>query len=188
MKLARKVVITSFVWVIVYLNIGQNVSAQIKTKRLPLEIVQKELSCINQNDRICFSNLWIRSMQKEILFLTSTKQKWNMLNIQKATFVDAKELSLQAANLYIIHLPKLISRYGRENVRVLYVAVHYDVEQQSIYQLRGTNYVLVTFVKEKGLWRIASKMIAPTDKLIQHGYGFGTKEEKTFKKRRLIVK
>ena len=42
------------------------------------------------------------------------------------------------------------------------------------------NYFLQVFVKERGEWKIAESVVAPTEQIVQNGDGFGMKEEMVY--------
>ncbi|MGR6009379.1 hypothetical protein ACT7CZ_19685, partial [Bacillus cereus] len=44
------------------------------------------------------------------------------------------------------------------------------------------------FVKERGEWKIAESVVAPTEQIVQNGDGFGMKEEMVYGDRRENVK
>lgn len=46
------------------------------------------------------------------------------------------------------------------------------------------NYFLQVFVKERGEWKIAESVVAPTEQIVQNGDGFGMKEEMVYGDRR----
>lgn len=50
------------------------------------------------------------------------------------------------------------------------------------------NYFLQVFVKERGEWKIAESVVAPTDQIVENGDGFGMMEEKQYGERRENVK
>lgn len=50
------------------------------------------------------------------------------------------------------------------------------------------NYFLQVFVKERGEWKIAESVVAPTDQIVANGDGFGMKEERVYGDRRENVK
>jgi hypothetical protein len=102
--------------------------------------------------------------------------------------LGVKELPLSAAAPYVPRLSKYISHLGQENVQVFYVAVSYKVKEETKYQLNGANYFIKVFVKEYGHWRIAESTVAPTNRLIEAGLGFGTMDEKEYMKRRSAIK
>lgn len=56
------------------------------------------------------------------------------------------------------------------------------------HQLNGANYFLQVFVKEYGHWRIAESTVAPTNRLLEAGLGFGTAKEKEYAVRRKAIK
>lgn len=68
----------------------------------------------------------------------------------------------------------------KENIQVYYIAIHYNVKKENAYQLDGMNYFLQVFVKERGEWKIAESVVAPTEQIVQNGDGFGMKEEMVY--------
>ncbi|PGS81134.1 hypothetical protein COC98_28760, partial [Bacillus anthracis] len=92
------------------------------------------------------------------------------------------------AALYIPRLSQYVSKIGKENIQVYYIAIHYNVKKENAYQLDGMNYFLQVFVKERGEWKIAESVVAPTEQIVQNGDGFGMKEEMVYGDRRENVK
>ncbi|MFZ7704127.1 hypothetical protein ACO1C5_26835, partial [Bacillus cereus] len=105
-----------------------------------------------------------------------------------SSLVKAKQLSFQKAALYIPRLSQYVSKIGKENIQVYYIAIHYNVKKENAYQLDGMNYFLQVFVKERGEWKIAESVVAPTEQIVQNGDGFGMKEEMVYGDRRENLK
>ncbi|PGZ99375.1 hypothetical protein COE51_08775 [Bacillus pseudomycoides] len=156
----------------------------------PNQIVQKELEYISNHKPVLYSQLWIRSMQTSVLFHHSDRIRHQdtLYNIKHSALVGLKQMSLTKTSGYMPRVSQYVSKFGKENVQVYYLAVQYDVEKENPYQLNGTNYFLQVFVQEHGDWKIAESVVAPTDKIVTHGDGFGTEEEKNYSGRRNNVK
>ncbi|WP_459499616.1 hypothetical protein [Bacillus sp. C1] len=156
----------------------------------PIQVVQKEVQYISKDNPVLYSKLWVRSMQNAILFHHSDniRNQDTLRNVTSSSLVKAKRLPFVKASMYIPRLSQYVSRIGKENMKVYYVAVRYNVKKENPYQLNGMNYFLQVFVKEQGDWKIAESVVAPTDQIIENGDGFGMKEEKQYGERRENVK
>lgn len=154
--------------------------------KTPIQVLQKEVQYLSTDNPVLYSKLWVRSMQNEILFHHSDKihHQDTLRNITSSSVVKAKQLPFEKAAVYIPRLSQYVSRAGKEKIQVYYVAVHYKVKKENPYQLNGMNYFLQVFVKEKGEWKIAESVVAPTDQIIENNDGFGMMEEKQYGERR----
>ncbi len=96
-------------------------------------------------------------MQNAVLFHHSDniRNRDTLRNVTSSSLVKAKQLSFQKAALYIPRLSQYVSKIGKENIQVYYIAIHYNVKKENAYQLDGMNYFLQVFVKERGEWKIA---------------------------------
>ncbi|MDM5189788.1 hypothetical protein QUF99_21450 [Bacillus sp. DX4.1] len=156
----------------------------------PIQVVQKEVQYIANDKPVLYSKLWVRSMQNTVLFHHSDniRHKDTLRNVTSSSLVKVKQLPFAKASVYIPRLSQYVSRAGKENIQVYYVAVRYKVKKENPYQLNGMNYFLQVFVKEKGDWKIAESVVAPTDQIVENGDGFGMMEEKQYGERRENVK
>ncbi|MEW9178878.1 hypothetical protein AB2553_00350 [Bacillus mycoides] len=156
----------------------------------PIQVVQKEVKYIENDNTVLYSKLWVRSMQNAVLFHHSdnVRNQDTLRNVTSSSLVKAKQLPFKKASMYIPRLSQYVSKAGKENIQVHYIAVHYNVKQENAYQLNGMNYFLQVFVKERGEWKIAESVVAPTEQIVQNGDGFGMKEEMVYGDRRENVK
>lgn len=156
----------------------------------PIQVVQKEVKYIENDNTVLYSKLWVRSMQNAVLFHHSdnVRNQDTLRNVTSSSLVKAKQLPLKKASMYIPRLSQYVSKAGKENIQVHYIAVHYNVKKENAYQLNGMNYFLQVFVKERGEWKIAESVVAPTEQIVKNGDGFGMKEEMVYGNRRENVK
>ncbi|PFC01260.1 hypothetical protein CN296_06210 [Bacillus cereus] len=156
----------------------------------PIQVVQKEVKYIENDNTVLYSKLWVRSMQNAVLFHHSdnVRNQDTLRNVTSSSLVKAKQLPFKKASMYIPRLSQYVSQAGKENIQVHYIAVHYNVKKENAYQLNGMNYFLQVFVKERGEWEIAESVVAPTEQIVQNGDGFGMKEEMVYGDRRENVK
>lgn len=156
----------------------------------PIQVVQKEVKYIENDNTVLYSKLWIRSMQNAVLFHHSdnVRNQDTLRNVTSSSLVKAKHLPFKKASMYIPRLSQYVSKAGKENIQVHYIAVHYNVKKENAYQLNGMNYFLQVFVKERGEWKIAESVVAPTEQIVKNGDGFGMKEEMVYGDRRENVK
>jgi hypothetical protein len=156
----------------------------------PIKVVQKEVKYIENDNTVLYSKLWVRSMQSAVLFHHSdnVRNQDTLRNVTSSSLVKAKQLPFKKASMYIPRLSQYVSKAGKENIQVHYIAVHYNVKKENAYQLNGMNYFLQVFVKERGEWKIAESVVAPTEQIVQNGDGFGMKEEMVYGDRRENVK
>lgn len=156
----------------------------------PIQVVQKEVKYIENDNPVLYSKLWVRSMQNAVLFHHSDniRNQDTLRNVTSSALIKAKQLSFKKASMYMPRLSQYVSKAGKENIQVYYIAVRYHVKKENPYQLNGMNYFLQVFVKERGEWRIAESVVAPTEQIVQNGDGFGMKEERVYGDRRENVK
>ncbi|MGW6147415.1 hypothetical protein ACWFN4_07740 [Bacillus mycoides] len=156
----------------------------------PIQVVQKEVKYIENDNTVLYSKLWVRSMQNAVLFHHSdnVRNQDTLRNVTSSSLVKAKHLPFKKASMYIPRLSQYVSKAGKENIQVHYIAVHYNVKKENAYQLNGMNYFLQVFVKERGEWKIAESVVAPTEQIVKNGDGFGMKEERVYGDRRENVK
>jgi hypothetical protein len=156
----------------------------------PIKVVQKEVKYIENDNTVLYSKLWVRSMQNAVLFHHSdnARNQDTLRNVTSSSLVKAKQLPFKKASMYIPRLSQYVSKAGEENIQVHYIAVHYNVKKENAYQLNGMNYFLQVFVKERGEWKIAESVVAPTEQIVKNGDGFGMKEERVYGDRRENVK
>lgn len=156
----------------------------------PIQVVQKEVKYIENDNTVLYSKLWVRSMQNAVLFHHSDniRNQDTLRNVTSSSLIKAKQLPFKKASMYIPRLSQYVSKAGKENIQVYYIVVHYNVKKENVYQLNGMNYFLQVFVKERGEWKIAESIVAPTDQIVQDGDGFRMKEEKVYGDRRENVK
>ncbi|MEK7015090.1 hypothetical protein [Bacillus sp. FSL R9-9410] len=156
----------------------------------PIQVVQKEVKYIENDNTVLYSKLWVRSMQNAVLFHHSdnVRNQDTLRNVTSSSLVKAKQLPFKRASMYIPRLSQYVSKAGKENIQVHYIAVHYNVKKENAYQLSGMNYFLQVFMKENGEWKIAESVVAPTEQIVQNGDGFGMKEEMVYGDRRENVK
>ncbi|MGW6189477.1 hypothetical protein ACWFRC_01830 [Bacillus cereus] len=156
----------------------------------PIQVVQKEVKYIENDNTVLYSKLWVRSMQNAVLFHHSdnVRNQDTLRNVTSSSLVKAKQLPFQKASMYIPRLSQYVSKAGKENIQVHYIAVHYNVKKENAYQLNGMNYFLQVFMKENGEWKIAESVVAPTEQIVKNGDGFGMKEDRVYGDRRENVK
>ncbi|MBK5434855.1 hypothetical protein [Bacillus sp. TH25] len=156
----------------------------------PIQVVQKEVKYIENDNTVLYSKLWVRSMQNAVLFHHSdnVRNQDTLRNVTSSSLVKAKHLPFKKASMYIPRLSQYVSKAGKENIQVHYIAVHYNVKKENAYQLNGMNYFLQVFMKERGEWKIAESVVAPTEQIVKNGDGFGMKEERRYGDRRENVK
>ncbi|QWU46677.1 MULTISPECIES: hypothetical protein [Bacillus] len=156
----------------------------------PIQVVQKEVKYIENDNTVLYSKLWVRSMRSAVLFHHSDniRNQDTLRNVTSSSLVKAKQLPFQKASMYIPRLSQYVSKAGKENIQVYYIAVHYNVKKENAYQLNGMNYFLQVFLKERGEWKIAESVVAPTEQIVKNGDGFGMKEEMVYGDRRENVK
>ncbi|UNJ94599.1 hypothetical protein MN093_02495 [Bacillus mycoides] len=156
----------------------------------PIQVVQKEVKYIENDNTALYSKLWVRSMQNAVLFHHSDniRNQDTLRNVTSSSLIKAKQLPFKKASMYIPRLSQYVSKAGKENIQVHYIAVHYNVKKENAYQLNGMNYFLQVFVKERGEWKIAESVVAPTEQIVKNGDGFGMKEEMVYGNRRENVK
>lgn len=156
----------------------------------PIQVVQKEVKYIENDNTVLYSKLWVRSMQNAVLFHHSdnVRNQDTLRNVTSSSLVKAKHLPFKKASMYIPRLSQYVSKAGKENIQVHYIAVHYNVKKENAYQLNGMNYFLQVFMKERGEWKIAESVVAPTEQIVANGDGFGMKAEMVYGDRRENVK
>lgn len=156
----------------------------------PIQVVQKEVKYIENDNTVLYSKLWVRSMQNAVLFHHSdnVRNQDTLRNVTSSSLVKAKQLPFKKASMYIPRLSQYVSKAGKKIFKLHYIAVHYNVKKENAYQLNGMNYFLQVFVKERGEWKIAESVVAPTEQIVKNGDGFGMKEEMVYGDRRENVK
>lgn len=104
---------------------------------------------IENDNTVLYSKLWVRSMQNAVLFHHSdnVRNQDTLRNVTSSSLVKAKQLPFKKASMYIPRLSQYVSKAGKENIQVHYIAVHYNVKKENAYQLNGMNYFLQVFVK-----------------------------------------
>ena len=94
---------------------------------------------------------------------------------------------IQAELRGIKRLPlDLVSTFSRveeycnlyEKVAAYYVAIFYQVKQESRFTYNGVNYRLYVLGLEEGQWEIVEVSGIPIQRVLEAGYGFNTPEEK----------
>ena len=94
-------------------------------------MVRKEVKYIETDNTVLYSKLWVRSMQNAVLFHHSDniRNQDTLRNVTSSSLVKAKQLSFQKA-LYIPRLSQYVSKIGKENIQVYYIAIHYNVKKK----------------------------------------------------------
>lgn len=140
---------------------------------------------INESRWTNVAKWYVKEEANEMKYFMDDKEnqerKLGLFNIRKARLLDCKELPYDYAENYLPN--RYMEHYG--NKKVFYVAVDYKVYHENEYHINGVNYFLVVLVLEDNNWRIALTPLVPVNSIIFDGYGFGTKDEKTFDERRL---
>ena len=97
-------------------------------------MVRKEVKYIENDNTVLYSKLWVRSMQNAVLFHHSDniRNQDTLRNVTSSSLVKAKQLSFQKAALYIPRLSQYVSKIGKENIQVYYIAIHYNVKRKCI--------------------------------------------------------
>lgn len=87
---------------------------------------------IENDNTVLYSKLWVRSMQNAVLFHHSDniRNQDTLRNVTSSSLVKAKQLSFQKAALYIPRLSQYVSKIGKENIQVYYIAIHYNVKKK----------------------------------------------------------
>ena len=95
-------------------------------------MVRKEVKYIENDNTVLYSKLWVRSMQNTVLFHHSDniRNQDTLRNVTSSSLVKAKQLSFQKAALYIPRLSQYVSKIGKENIQVYYIAIHYNVKKK----------------------------------------------------------
>ena len=98
----------------------------------PIQVVRKEVKYIETDNTVLYSKLWVRSMQNAVLFHHSDniRNQDTLRNVTSSSLVKAKQLSFQKAALYIPRLSQYVSKIGKENIQVYYIAIHYNVKKK----------------------------------------------------------
>ncbi|MFJ7934564.1 hypothetical protein [Sporosarcina sp. NPDC096371] len=140
---------------------------------------------INESRRANVDKWYVKEEAKLMRSFLDDKEnqekKLGLLNIRKARLLKWKELPYDYAEGYVP--TRYIDQYA--NKKIFYVAVDYMVFHEDEYHINGINYFFVVLVLESDNWRIALIPHVPVNSIISDGYGFGTKDEKTFVERRL---
>ncbi|WP_077212465.1 hypothetical protein [Bacillus dakarensis] len=110
------------------------------------------------------------------------EKKLGLLNIIEARLVNLKELPYDYADNFIPN--RYMEQYDNKDKKAFYAAVDYTVYHEDQYHINGVNYFLVVLVLEDNHWRIALTPHVPVNAIVSDGFGFGTKDEKTFDERR----
>lgn len=98
----------------------------------PIQVVQKEVKYIENDNTVLYSKLWVRSMQNAVLFHHSdnVRNQDTLRNVTSSSLVKAKQLPFKKASMYIPRLSQYVSKAGKENIQVHYIAVHYNVKKK----------------------------------------------------------
>lgn len=98
----------------------------------PIQVVQKEVKYIENENTVLYSKLWVRSMQNAVLFHHSdnVRNQDTLRNVTSSSLVKAKQLPFKKASMYIPRLSQYVSKAGKENIQVHYIAVHYNVKKK----------------------------------------------------------
>lgn len=150
-----------------------------------LKVIREYFNDFTENRWVNIDKWYVKEEANKIYGFMNDKvnqdNKVGLLNIKKARLLNAKELPFDYAGKYIPNY--YAEKYG--NPKVFYVAVDYKVYHENEFHLNGVNYFLVVLVLENNNWKIALTPLVPINSIIFDGYGFGTKDEKTFDSRRL---
>jgi hypothetical protein len=150
----------------------------------PINVIKKYFSDLNKNQLEDAVSSWDRESRKDLLDFISNKEnqmyKRGLLNIKEARLVMWKELPNEYGKQFIPYY--YIEKF--KNLKVYYVGVNFKVYSENIFFIDGVNYFVIAMVLEDGKWKIALAPNVPVSSIIFDGYGFGTKDEKTFDERR----
>lgn len=153
--------------------------------RSAIKVIEGYFNDINEKRWSSVDKWYVNKRAKEIKSFFDNEEnqekKLGLLNIRKARLLKWKELPYDYAEIYLPY------RYMKQfnNKRVFYVAVDYKVHHEDEYHINGINYFLVVLALDDNSWRIALTPHVPVDRIVSDGYGFGTKDEKTYDERRL---
>jgi hypothetical protein len=78
---------------------------------------------------------------------------------------------------------RTLGKYVDKNV--FYVTFDYRVYEENRSIINGLNYRVIGIVKENNEWKVAFEIVAPTQNLIEDGYGFETVDEANYFERRM---
>lgn len=147
---------------------------------VPVQVVKKEIEYMMKQESSSYVKLWVASMQNAVLSRQhdTARQEDTLHNIKDSSIVKVKQISLSKAERYIPAVSQYIAKFGKENVQVYYIAVHYETTKENAYQRDGMNYFLQVFIQEQGDWHFAESIVAPSKEMMENGDGFGMEEER----------
>ncbi|MBT2695155.1 DUF4829 domain-containing protein [Bacillus sp. ISL-55] len=157
-----------------------------KTKmEAPINVIKNYFYYLNKSQWEVAVSRWDKDSRKDLLDFIADKEnqmfKRGLLNIKEAHLVMWKELPYEYGKQFLSY------RYKEKfkSPKVYYVGVNYKVYSQNKYFIDGVNYFVIAMVLEDGKWKIALTLLVPVSSIISDGYGFGTKDEKTYDERRM---
>lgn len=153
-----------------------------KTENSPESIITKDVKAQKNQDDVTYINL--RSTNEmaaecqSIIKTIKTNQPENdvMKDVVNADIVGIKELPDNIASRFIN-----LSLYRNvwSEVKTYYVGINYSVKNESRWFYNGVNYRLYVLALENNQWVIVESAMAPSDLIVNTGYGFSTQDEKT---------
>jgi hypothetical protein len=138
----------------------------------PITVIEGYFDDINESRWSSINKWYVKEGQEE---------KIGLFNIKEARLLKLKELPYEYARKFLSyrHMKKF------DEKKVFYVAVDYKVYNEDKYHINGINYFFVVLALEDNKWKIVITPHVPVDTIVSDGYGFGTKDEKTFDERKL---
>ncbi|MFT4417330.1 hypothetical protein ACLM5H_26280 [Fredinandcohnia humi] len=151
-----------------------------------IKVIEGYFNDINESRWSSVDKWYVNESAKEIKSFINNEEnqemKLGLLNIREARLVKLKELPYDYAENFLPN--RYMEQYNNQNKKVFYVAVDYTVYHEDQYHINGVNYFFVVLVLEDNNWKIALTPHVPVNIIVSEGYGFGTKDEKTFDERR----
>jgi hypothetical protein len=151
----------------------------------PFQVVERQTLCLNERNIKCFINGWTKLELETLQCFISNEENWmrksGFLNIRKAKIHDWKELPTHYGKMFSGN--RTLGKYVDKNV--FYVTFDYRVYEENRSIINGLNYRVIGIVKENNEWKVAFEIVAPTQNLIEDGYGFETVDEANYFERRM---
>jgi hypothetical protein len=149
-----------------------------------IHVIKGYFKDINENQWSSIDRWFVQEEAKDIKnFVDNAKnneKKVGLFNIREARLLKLKELPYEYARQFLSY--RHMKKFDKK--KVYYVAVDYKVYNEDEYHINGINYFFVVLALEDNKWKIVITPHVPVDTIVSDGYGFGTKDEKTFDKRR----
>lgn len=151
-----------------------------------INVIEGYFNDINESRWSNVDKWYVKERVKEIKSFMNNEEnqdkKLGLLNIREASLEKLKELPYDYAKNFLPN--RYMDQYNNQHKKVFYVAVDYTVDHEDQYHINGVNYFFVVLVLEDNNWRVALTPHIPVNIIVSDGYGFGTKDEKTFDERR----